>query len=110
MSIICKRYDCLRFNNSGCDADYLSCLKENLLVSEGRFTWDFGSRFAVETNLGLFEWSDPEYNGDNSMRFLVNKSFSDWLEMSNIPYGRDKGNHIVKDYCGKEFNLIIVNG
>lgn len=34
----------------------------------GSFTWDFGNKFFIETEKGNFEWSDPDYGGDNTIR------------------------------------------
>jgi hypothetical protein len=80
-------------------------LKEQLLNSVGEFTWDFGCQFFVETQLGNYVWSDPDYNGDNTLK-RFNGNYPQWCKQRGIPYGRDKGRHVVKNYCSD--NVIIV--
>jgi hypothetical protein len=78
--------------------------KEELLNILGHFTWGFSSEFFVETGVGNFIWSDPEYNGDNSFTPFEG-SYKRWLRTINIPFGRDKGLHVIKKYCGS--NIIL---
>ena len=63
----------------------------------GEFTWDFGQHFFIETEKGNFIWSDPDYGGDNTLTPFEGgiKNF-----FTDDGYGRDKGTHIISDYCG----------
>lgn len=76
--------------------------KERLITLEGDFTWDFGQQFFIETAEGNFVWSDPGYNGDNTIR-EVKANYNDWIHETHIPFGRSKGNHIIGHYCGADF-------
>ena len=67
------------------------------------FTWDFGMMFYVETPVGNYEWQDPGYGGDNTLR-KVNVSLKEWLK--DVPFGRDKGTHVISDYCGEDVIII----
>jgi hypothetical protein len=78
--------------------------KEELLKTVGHFTWGFSSKFFIETEVGNFIWSDPEYNGDNSLTYFKG-SYEEWTKEENIPFGRDKGFHIIKNYCGEDVVL-----
>lgn len=73
------------------------------LDTVGSFTWDFGNKFLIETNEGLFVFSDPEYNGDNTIRKFEGdpKNFT----MPNF-MGRDKGTHVIRDFCGENVRFI----
>lgn len=84
----------------------LKALKKELLNSTGRFTWDFGQHFFVETSIGNFVWSDPQYNGNNTFERYVG-SFEDWLKEIDIPFGRDKGEHFISSFCGDQFTVIL---
>lgn len=71
------------------------------LETLGKFTWNFGNKFFIETSEGNYVWSDPDYNGDN----VINKydgEYKDWIKDEAIPYGRDKGYHTILEYCGNE--------
>jgi len=73
--------------------------KEQLLELEGDFTWDFGCHFFIETNKGNFIWSDPDYNGDNTI-VPFDGNYNDWLPRGM--YGRSKGLHKIGSYCGTD--------
>lgn len=62
----------------------------------GDFTWDFGQEFFVQTSAGNFVFSDPEYNGDRTLR-PYKGTLRQWLKGG---YGRDKGKHLVREFCG----------
>ena len=83
--------------------------KEEISGLVGEFTWDFGQCFFIETEVGNFVWSDPDYNGDNSLTLFdgdildffrgdIHSEYSDF-------FGRDKGMHFIRDYCGEDFIL-----
>lgn len=66
------------------------------LDTYGLFSWDFGNKFHIETAVGNFEWSDPEYpGGDNTI-----KPCGPYEEWRKKQYARDKGRHKIRDYCG----------
>jgi len=78
--------------------------KEHLLSLVGDFTWFWGETFFIETSEGNFIWSDPDYDGDNTIK-PINMSYEQYCKNSKVPYGRDKGTHVIENYCGK--NVIL---
>lgn len=78
--------------------------REKLLDSIGNFTWDFGQQFFVETKHGNYVWSDPDYYGDNSFTKFEG-SYKKWIKQTTAPYGRDKGTHLLRSYCGDQIVL-----
>jgi len=78
--------------------------KEELLDMVGKFTWSFGHLFHIETKAGCFEWSDPDYDGDNTIRPCG--SYKNWVKKHGIPYGRAKGRHVIRGYCGENWILV----
>lgn len=71
------------------------------------FTWTWGQEFFLEvTGKGNFVWSDPTYGGNGTIE-RYDGSYTDFLRKSEISFGRDKGQHRIRDYCGK--NVIIVS-
>ena len=46
----------------------MTITKGDLLNLIGDFTWLWNDIFFIETEQGNFVWSDPEYNGDNTIR------------------------------------------
>lgn len=68
------------------------------------FTWSFGHVFFMETAKGNYEWSDPDYQGDNTIRPFKG-TYKDWLKRRGIPFGRDKGTHTIDGYCGTEVSI-----
>jgi hypothetical protein len=80
--------------------------KEEVLGLVGEFTWTFGDEFFVETAKGNFIWSDPDYNGDNTLT-RYDGSWDDYrLSGSRLQYGRDKGKHFISAYCGDEVVVV----
>ena len=71
----------------------------------GDFTWDFGQRFHIHTKVGDFEWRDPDYGGDNSIRPCA--PYQQWIKKSGAPFGRSKGSHVIREYCGDEVKIIV---
>lgn len=82
-------------------------LKQTLLRQEGSFTWCWGYDWFIETKVGNFHWKDPSYNGDNTMT-MFDGTFTSFCKKLKIPTGRDKGSHIVKDYCGEDFIMVVL--
>lgn len=69
----------------------------------GRFTWDFGNRFLIETDEGNFVWSDPDYGGDNTIK----PYYGDTRNFTSEGFcGRDKGYHIISMYCGDDVIIL----
>ena len=68
----------------------------------GNFTWDYKQHFFITTKMGNFIWSDPEYGGDNSIRYTT-QSLKEYLAGTE---GQSKGNHYINDFCGDNFTLI----
>ncbi len=79
----------------------MTATKEQLLDEIGKFTWDFGQRFFVETRFGNFVWSDPDYNGDNTFK-KYQGDYKQWIKTTGSPFGRSKGSHLIRNYCGDQ--------
>lgn len=75
--------------------------KTEFLGLEGRFLWNFCCYFFIETSKGNFVWSDSDYHGDNTVR-RYNGSAEKFCKDYDVPFLRDKGRHIIEDYCGKD--------
>lgn len=80
--------------------------KETLLLTFGDFSWDFGMKYFIETSQGNFIWSDPDYGGDNSIKSF-NGSLNDFMSQNNLILVRDKGKHLIVNYCGSNFKFIV---
>lgn len=79
--------------------------KEKLLSLVGDFIWLWGMEFFIETGEGNFVWEDPDYGGNNTIR-PYSGSLDDYLKGTAIPYGRDKGKHVIADYCGDKIIFV----
>jgi hypothetical protein len=80
--------------------------KEAIANTVGDFIYMWGMHFFIETSLGNFVWSDPDYQGDNTMT-LFNGSYGDYCKQKNIDFGRAKGRHLIGRYCGENFTVVI---
>jgi len=80
-------------------------IREQFLDMIGDFSWDFGCQFFVETSVGNFIWSDPDYEGDNSFT-LTRETLDEYIEKMNIPYVRSKGVHTIRGYCGEDIGIV----
>jgi hypothetical protein len=69
------------------------------------FTWSFGMLFLLETPNGNYEWDDPDYGGDNTIK-PYHGTYENWIEENHIPFGRSKGEHVILDYCGPEVRIL----
>jgi hypothetical protein len=78
---------------------------QDILDLEGKFTWCWGMHFFVETAQGNFVWSDPDYGGVNTLT-KFNGTYKDYCHQRMIPFGRHKGNHIIRDYCGSDVKVL----
>jgi hypothetical protein len=75
--------------------------KEQIGNLVGSFTWNFCTTFFIEAgDAGNLVWSDPEYGGTGEIR-PFHGTYQQWIKTENIPFGRDKGTHIINDYCGE---------
>lgn len=70
------------------------------------FTWFWNHHFFLETKEGNFIWSDPDYPGGNNTIRSYNGTLQDYCKESNIPYGRSKGKHSIRGYCGEGVRFI----
>lgn len=75
--------------------------KEDILNLIGDFSWNYYSRFFIETENGNFVWNDPDYSGDNTLT-RTKLNHIQWCKSEGIPYSRSKGMHIIRDYCGED--------
>ena len=73
--------------------------KEKLSGMVGQFIWLFGQEFFIETSEGNFIWRDPDYQGDGSI-IEYKGTLKSYLKKHGIPFGRDKGKHLIGEYCG----------
>lgn len=79
--------------------------KSQLLTVSGKFFWSFGKEFFIETEIGNFVWSSPEYgDGDNSVR-IFEGNYSKWLDDNGIDFARNKGTHSILYYIGEDFTF-----
>ena len=79
--------------------------KETLINTIGEFGWSFGQEFFIETKFGNFVWSDPDYNGDNTIK-KFDGDLKKFCRTIGISFVRDKGKHLIGKYCGTNFTLI----
>lgn len=70
------------------------------------FTWSYGKEFFLEVDGPWnYVWSDPDYGGDGTIR-KFSGNYKDWCKQIGIPFGRSKGIHQIKGYCGEEVKII----
>lgn len=74
---------------------------KEFLETTGEFLWFWNDRFLIETSYGNYLWSDPDYNGDNTIKY-TSKTYDEYLKGIDLPYGRSKGTHVIGDYCGRD--------
>lgn len=77
---------------------------EQLLNTRAEFISSFGLEWFVVTHYGNYIWSDVDYGGDNSM-IKTNETREQWLRRNKIPYGRSKGKHVIRKYCGEKIAI-----
>lgn len=73
--------------------------------SVAEFSWDYGSTFFLETEDGLFEWSDPSYGGNNIIRRSKWASLEERFNETTL-FTRGKGTHIISEYCGPDVLIV----
>ena len=81
--------------------------RSELLNFMGSFTWFWCEVFFIETKEGNFIWSDPGYNGDNTIK-PFNGSIFDFQKQYGYDYGRDKGEHQIYKKCGEDIIFVKV--
>lgn len=74
------------------------------LDTMAQFTWDFGQHFLLETTEGFFVWSDPDYNGDNTIKPYKGNP-SDFTAPGFC--GRDKGYNSIRNKCGEDVIFML---
>lgn len=90
------------------DESVPTLLKSILLQVRGRFAWAHGPDWLIETPIGNFHWSDPDYNGDNTIRPYQGDSLGFSKEFLHGNPIRDKGFHDIERYCGTEFTVVLL--
>ena len=66
------------------------------------FTWFWNRDFFLETPVGNFLWSDPEYPGGNNTIVPCDMTYQDFCKKVNCEFGRDKGKRTIRQYCGDQ--------
>jgi len=69
------------------------------------FVWSFHDKFFLETQEGNFVWSDRDYGGDNTI-WPFKGGIKQWCKTEGIPFGRCKGRHTIKHYCGPDVIIL----
>lgn len=77
---------------------------EDVLDEIADITYMWGCHFFLETSLGNFIWQDPDYEGDNTISLFLG-NYHQACAFLEIPYGRGKGQHVVRAYCGSKLTL-----
>ena len=79
---------------------------EKLTVDDvAEFTYCWGWTFFLETPKGNYEWSDPAYNGNNTIRPFAG-TLKEFCDTIHVPFCRFKGKHVIKDYCGSDVKIV----
>ena len=79
--------------------------KDEFLNQIGEFAWGWSEQFFIECGGNRnFIWSDPEYYGDNTIQ-KFNGSIKDWYRSQGIEEARDKGKHLIREYCGEDVKI-----
>lgn len=85
--------------------DTLKLEQDRLFQAEGNFIWMFGKEFFIETAVGNYVWSSPDYNGTNEIR-KITVPLETYQKQKGIPFGRCKGRHRVGVYVGQDARLV----
>lgn len=75
------------------------------LATIANVTWLWGDRFFLETNVGNYIWSDPDYRGTNEIR-RVHMTLKWYLHWIGGKCGRDKGTHTIIGLCGPDVTIV----
>lgn len=76
------------------------------LDTVANFIWFWSHEFFLETDDGNFIWSDPDYpGGDNTIK-PFDGSLKDFCNAGGPGYGRVKGRHTIRAYCGDQVKFI----
>jgi len=77
------------------------------LESVAHFSWTFGHEFFLETiTEGNWIWSDPSYPGGNHTIKKFKGNYKQFCKLANVPYCRNKGTHVIGDYCGMNVKIL----
>jgi hypothetical protein len=83
--------------------------KDHLLGTMGHFTWSQGKEWLVETDLGNFIWSDPNYgDGDDTLTFFEG-GHDEFYALAGVQpeVCKDKGDNLILNKCGQDIDLKI---
>ena len=77
------------------------------LDADAKFCWCFGCDFLLETAEGNFIWSNPDYpGGDNTIK-KFDGGLNEFLADQGTEFARNKGKHVIREYCGE--NVIVID-
>lgn len=79
--------------------------REKILATMANFTWFFSEDWFVVTDFGNFHWRDPRYGGNNAFT-LFNGGYDLFRQNVGVVQGRDKGQHEIERYCGRDIVLV----
>ena len=80
--------------------------REKLTLDDsGNFCWNYMDSFFIETSKGNFIWSDPDYEGDNTIR-PYKGTLGDYCKKTGLVCLRDKGWHSIRGYCGDDVKIL----
>ena len=79
-------------------------MSELTIDSIADFTWNFGQLFLLESGGKYYVWSDPDYNGDNTIKTFTGNPRN--FTMKGFS-GRCKGSHRIGDYCGPDVKFLL---
>ena len=74
--------------------------------SEAHFSWGYNNNFFLETETGNYIWSDPDYPGGDNIIRPFKGDVKAFCECNHLPYCRDKGIHVIREYCGSNVKII----
>lgn len=71
------------------------------------FVWGFDHEFLLKVEKDgetrYYVWSDPDYNGDNTIRPYTGNP----MDFTSPGFsGRCKGRHFIRRYCGDEVKIL----
>ena len=80
--------------------------REEFLNQKAEFIWMFNKDWFVKTKTGNFIWSDPDYPGGNNTFAPFPGDYKEACKHCGASYGRDKGMHIISEYCGNDIVIL----
>lgn len=85
----------------------MKTLKQLTTDDRGAFTWLWSEEYFIQSHgKGNWIWKSSEYaGGDNTIR-RYNGTLTDYLKEIQLPFGRGKGVHTIKQYCGDQVKIL----